>query len=147
MQLQLTEDIEPQDEAFILDRLKAYNVETFGQSDRRDLAIKLHAEDGALIGGLTGYTGRDWLYISMLFVPEEMRGRGLAARMLDMAETEARARDCIGAYIDTMNPQAARLYRRLGYAEIGSLRHLAGCHCITWFEKRFTPAKRPASRS
>lgn len=137
IELKLTEGLASEEEEIILDRLKAYNVATFGRSDRRELAVPLYDGDGKVIGGLTGYTGRGWLYIAMLYIPEELRRRGLAVRMLDMAETEARARGCIGAYIDTMNPQALKLYRKQGYAEIGSLKGLAGGHSVTWLEKRF----------
>ncbi|RWX78658.1 GNAT family N-acetyltransferase [Neorhizobium lilium] len=143
MELAITEGLAPQEETEILERLKAYNLETFGESDRRDLYIPLYDDKGAITGGLVGYTGRGWLYTSMLFVPQELRGRGLAGRMLDMAEQEARRRGCIGAYIDTMNPQARQLYLRQGYREIGSLQELAGGHAVTWLEKRF--ASEPAS--
>ena len=137
IELKLTEGVTDDEEDIILEHLKAYNIATFGQSDRRELAVPLHDEHGNLLGGLTGYTGRGWLYISMLFVPEDMRGKGLAGRMLDMAEQEARARGCIGAYIDTMNPEALKVYLKQGYVEIGSLKSLAGGHNITWLEKRF----------
>lgn len=137
VELKLTEGLAPEEEEIILDRLKAYNIATFGKSERRELAVPLHDGNGNLVGGLTGYTGRGWLYISMLYIPPELRGHGLAARMLDMAETEARTRGCIGAYIDTMNPQALKLYRKQGYTEIGTLKDLAGGHSVTWLEKRF----------
>lgn len=135
--LTLTDGLASEEEEIILERLRAYNVETFGRSDRRDLAIPLHGQNGMLIGGLTGYTARGWLHVSMLYVPEAMRGRGIASRMLDLAEAEARARDCIGAYIDTMNPEARRRYQRRGYTEIGSLKYLSGGHAVIWLEKRF----------
>ncbi|WP_117193637.1 GNAT family N-acetyltransferase [Rhizobium terrae] len=137
IELKLIEDIGPDEENIILERLRAYNLATFGKSDRRALAVPIHDEAGNLIGGLTGYTGRGWLYTSMLYVPEELRGRGLAGRMLEMAEAEARARGCIGAYIDTMNPAALKLYLRQGYTEIGTLEGLAGGHSVTWLKKRF----------
>jgi len=136
-ELIITEGLSPHIETAILERLKAYNLDRFGESGRRDLCIPLHDGDGEVIGGLVGYTGRGWLYTAMLFVPETLRGQGLAARMLDMAETEARRRGCIGAYIDTMNPDALRLYLNQGYREIGRLEGLAGGHGVTWLEKRF----------
>jgi len=135
--LKLTEGVSPEEEDIILEHLKTYNVTTFGQSDRRELAVPIYDDHGNLLGGLTGYTGRGWLYIAMLFVPEEMRGKGLASRMLDMAEQEARARGCIGAYIDTMNPEALKVYLKQGYTEIGSLKGLVGGQNVTWLEKRF----------
>jgi GNAT superfamily N-acetyltransferase len=135
--LKITEGLAPVEEAVILDRLRAFNVAAFGESNRRELTIPLYDEGGVLNGGLVGYTGRGWLYTVMLYIPEDRRGQGLATRMLNMAEAEARLRGCIGAYIDTMNPQARRLYLRQGYTEIGSLDGLAGGHSVTWLQKRF----------
>ncbi|MCK8778431.1 GNAT family N-acetyltransferase [Rhizobium sp. NTR19] len=139
-QLQVREGIGEEEEAKLLDLLKSYNVATFGESDRRELAVPLYDDGGQLIGGLTGYTGRGWLYIAMLFVPEHLRERGLAARMLELAEAEARSRGCIGAYIDTMNPAARKLYIKCGYSPIGTLEGLAGGHAITWLQKPLSPS-------
>jgi ribosomal protein S18 acetylase RimI-like enzyme len=61
----------------------------------------------------------------------------MAGRLMQLAEQEARARGCTGAYVDTMNPDALSLYLRLGYRKIGELKHLAGGHTISWLEKRF----------
>jgi GNAT superfamily N-acetyltransferase len=138
-ELIITEGLAPAEEAQILEQLKAFNLRMFGESRRRDLCIPLYDDDGRVTGGLVGYTGRGWLYTAMLFIPEPLRGQGLAGRMLDMAEEEARRRGCIGAYIDTMNPQALRLYLRHGYHEIGSLKGLDGGLAVTWLEKRFEP--------
>ncbi|KQQ36637.1 acetyltransferase [Rhizobium sp. Leaf306] len=137
MHLEIVEGISQQDEDIILDKLKAFNIECFGASDRRELAIPLRDTAGDIAGGLVGYTGRGWLYISMLFIPELMRAKGLATRLLTMAEAEAVKRGCIGAYIDTMNPAALALYLQLGYHPIGKLEGLAGGHDVTWLEKRF----------
>lgn len=54
-----------------------------------------------------------------------------------MAEEEAKKRGCMGAYIDTMNPDALRLYERCGFTKIGSLAPLSSGQAITWLEKRF----------
>lgn len=135
--LTVVEGVAPEDENIIFERLKAHNRARFGDSNRRELAIPLRNADGEIVGGLTGYTIRDWLYVAMLFVPEELRGRGIASRMLALAEDEARARFCIGAYIDTMNPDALRLYLKLGYREFGRLHGFSGDHFGTWLAKRF----------
>lgn len=137
MELKVTEGIAPLEEDAILQQLRAFNIATFGESDRRELTIPLYDDDGEITGGLVGYTGRGWLYVSMLYIPEHLRGQGLATRMLAMAEDEARRRGCMGAYIDTMNPAALLLYRKLGYAEIGKLDALSGGHMVTWLAKRF----------
>ncbi len=137
MELKVTEGIAPLEEDAILQKLRAFNIATFGESDRRELTIPLYDDGGEISGGLVGYTGRGWLYVSMLYIPEHLQGQGLATRMLEMAEDEARKRGCIGAYIDTMNPAGLSLYQKLGYAEIGKLDALSGGHVVTWLAKRF----------
>lgn len=137
MELKVTEGIAPLEEDAILQKLRAFNIATFGESDRRELTIPLYDDGVEISGGLVGYTGRGWLYVSMLYIPEHLQGQGLATRMLEMAEDEARKRGCIGAYIDTMNPAGLSLYQKLGYAEIGKLDALSGGHVVTWLAKRF----------
>lgn len=124
-------------EKAIRDPLVAYNLARFGQSDKRELNITIRDDDNNVTGGLVGNTGRGWLYVQLLFVPETMRGQGTAAKLLAMAEEEARKRGCIGAYIDTMNPDALRLYQRCGFTQIGALGPLSTGQSITWLEKRF----------
>lgn len=136
--LKVTEGIAPQEEQIILERLLAYNHASFGESERRDLSVPLYDRDGELTGGLVGYTGRGWLHVAMLFVPEMQRSQGIGSRMMRLAEEEAVRRRCIGAYVDTMNPQALPFYRRLGYSEIGILDSLSGGHRVTWLEKRLS---------
>ncbi|MFY8099437.1 MAG: GNAT family N-acetyltransferase, partial [Allorhizobium sp.] len=96
-------------------------------------------------GGLIGYTGRGWLYVELLFVPERLRGQGMAARLLALAEEEARARGCIGAYIDTINPVACRTYERAGYRVFGRIENFTRGLDICWLIKRFGEA--PESKS
>ncbi|EPR23132.1 acetyltransferase [Agrobacterium sp. JL28] len=124
-------------EKSIRDPLVAYNLARFGESDKRELNITIRDDDNTVTGGLVGYTARGWLYVQLLFVPEAMRGQGTAPKLLAMAEEEARKRGCMGAYIDTMNPDALRTYERYGFTKIGSLAPLSTGQTITWLEKRF----------
>ncbi|MGW9232397.1 GNAT family N-acetyltransferase [Pseudorhizobium sp. NPDC055634] len=135
-ELTITDHFTPEEEQAILDRLQAYNIENFGPMDRRDLAIILRDEAGEPEGGLLGRTGRGWLYVQLLFIPEYLRGRGVAKRLLAMAEDEARDRSCVGAYLDTMNPSALSFYLKQGYEPIGRLDGLGGGHSVTWLKKR-----------
>ncbi|MQY49703.1 GNAT family N-acetyltransferase [Rhizobiales bacterium RZME27] len=127
----------PEDEKAVETGLVAYNLDRFGPPGFRKLGIFLHDDDGKIEGGLIGRTGRGWLYTQMLFIPESRRGQGLARTLLTMAEEEARARGCIGAYIDSMNPAAVKIYEKLGYTAVGQLGPFAGEYDITWLAKRF----------
>ncbi|AQS61136.1 Acetyltransferase [Rhizobium rhizogenes] len=137
MNFVLSDVADAEAEKAIRDPLVAYNIARFGESDKRELNITIRDDENAVTGGLVGYTGRGWLYVQLLFVPETMRGKGTAAKLLAMAEEEARKRGCTGAYIDTMNPDALRTYERYGFTRIGSLGPLSSGQSITWLEKRF----------
>jgi GNAT superfamily N-acetyltransferase len=117
----------------ILASIKAHNDTLLGPTDRKDIFIPISGEDG----GLIGYTGRGWLYVELLFVPERLRGQGMAGKLLALAEEEARARGCIGAYIDTINPVACRAYERAGYNVFGRIENFAKGLDICWLIKRF----------
>lgn len=121
----------------ILASIKAHNDAMLGPTDRKDVFIPITAEDGTVDGGLVGYTGRGWLYVELLAVPERLRGQGIAGKLLALAEEEARARGCVGAYIDTINPVACRAYERAGYSVFGRIESFAKDYDICWLIKRF----------
>jgi GNAT superfamily N-acetyltransferase len=121
----------------ILAGIKAHNDTLLGPTDRRDLFIPITADDGSVDGGLIGYTGRGWLDVELLSVPERLRGQGMAGQLLVLAEEEAKARGCIGAYIDTINPVACRSYERAGYTVFGRIENFSGGQDICWLIKRF----------
>ncbi|WP_104667547.1 GNAT family N-acetyltransferase [Ensifer adhaerens] len=102
--------------------LNAFNTADVGPSQRRPLAVLVGGpEANGARGGLNGYTGRGWLFVQWLWLPEDLRGQGLAGKLLQAAEDEAQKRGCHGAYIDTFNPQARRAYERQGYEAFGEL--------------------------
>jgi GNAT superfamily N-acetyltransferase len=63
----------------------------------------------------------DWLAVELLFVPEDLRRSGVGSRLLCEAEDQARARGCIGAWLDTFSFQAREFYEQLGYSVIGTI--------------------------
>jgi GNAT superfamily N-acetyltransferase len=72
-------------------------------------------EVGAILGGLLGATGWEWLRISTLAVPEGLRGRGWGRTLVEQAEEIARQRGCHHAWVDTFSFQSRPFYERLGY--------------------------------
>ena len=102
--------------------LTAFNAADVGPSERRPLAVLVGGPEAkGQRGGLNGYTGWGWLFVQWLWLPEDLRGRGLAGKLLQAAEDEARRRGCHSAWIDTFNPQARRAYERQGYQAFGEL--------------------------
>jgi GNAT superfamily N-acetyltransferase len=119
----------------ILRSLTSYNEHDVGPADRIPLAVLIRNEEGKTIGGLSGYTSWGWLFTQLLFIPEQLRGQGMAARLLEQAETEARRRGCHGAWIDTFNPQALKAYQRQGYEIFGELPAFVGERTRTFLKK------------
>ena len=107
--------------ATIGDSLTAFNTSDVGPSERTPLAVVVRDAAGNMRGGISGFTAWGWLYVQWLWVDAAARGEGLAGRMLAAAEAEARGRGCHGAWIDTFNPVALKVYRRAGYEAFGEL--------------------------
>ncbi|KQT66294.1 MULTISPECIES: GNAT family N-acetyltransferase [unclassified Aureimonas] len=116
--------------------LAAFNEGDVGPSDRRALAVFARDDGGEILAGLSGYTAWGWLYVQWLWVAEAARGRGLAATLLAEAEAEALARDCHGAWIDTFNPVALRVYEAAGYTPFGALDEFPRGRARTFLQKR-----------
>ncbi len=120
-EFELTASPSPEELAAITDALSAFNTGDVGPSDRRPLAVLIRDTDGKVTGGLSGFTAWGWLFIQMLYIPDTLRGTGLAGEILAKAEDEARTRGCRGAWIDTFSPLALRAYLRQGYEVFGEL--------------------------
>ncbi|MDG4880694.1 GNAT family N-acetyltransferase [Mesorhizobium sp. WSM4884] len=119
--LEVTAEPLPRDLAFVGESLTAFNDSDVGASGRKTLAVFVRDDAGAVVAGISGYTAWGWLYVQWLWVDEKLRGRRIAASMLDAAEREAIARGCHGAWIDTFNPTAAKVYERQGYRPFGAI--------------------------
>ncbi len=136
LDLIITETPDPADLETIGKGLTGFNEHDVGPANRRALAVILR--DGETVhGGLSGYTAWGWLYVQWLWLAEGQRGQGYAAQMLALAETEARIRGCHGAYIDTFNPTALRVYRQAGYEVFGELPDFPEGRTRSFLAKRF----------
>jgi len=133
--LTLTEAPTPGEIAAIGDGLAAFNEADVGPANRSPLAVILRDGD-SIVGGLSGYTAWGWLYVQWLWVADSHRGSGLAGRMLDAAETAARQRGCHGAWIDTFNPLALKVYQRQGYLPFGELPDFPVGRTRTFLQKK-----------
>ena len=114
-----------------------FNREQAGESRREPIAIMLRDPDtGAYCGGLIGQISFDWLFVSLLFVPEAARGQDLGTRLLEQAEQLARAKGCLGLWLDTYSFQAPDFYLRRGFEPFGQIDdHPVGGR-RTFFRKR-----------
>ena len=99
----------------------------FGQREMRRLAeapnaITVLAEKGgALIGFCIVHVEDHWGYVVTLDVAPEWRRHGLATRLMDAVEEQARAAGAtgVGLHVFNGNTGAIRFYERIGYERIG----------------------------
>jgi GNAT superfamily N-acetyltransferase len=133
--LKVTASPLPHQLSAIGDGLAAFNTSDVGPAEKLPLAVLVSDGDGTILGGISGFTGWGWLYVQWLWLDDSLRGQGLAGRMLQAAEDEAIARGCHGAYIDTFNPTALKVYQRQGYESFGVLNDFPPGRTRTFLQK------------
>jgi GNAT superfamily N-acetyltransferase len=101
--------------------LRAYNEAKGGPLGYMPIAFLLRDSNGANVGGLWGKIAYDWLFVELLFVPENSRGSGMGSKLLSKAEHLAKERNCVGSWLDTYSFQAPNFYSRNGYQVFGTL--------------------------
>src|SRR5437016_5268347 len=116
----IDEKPEPSLREAILRPLVDYNASKVGPIIVEPLAVFLrHPESDAIIGGLWGHLAADWLSIELLYVPDELRARGIGSSLMRKAEEIAAKRGCVGVQLDTFSFQAPGFYEKLGYRAFG----------------------------
>ena len=98
-----------------------YNTQQAGDDEGKNLCFVLRSPDQEIIGGVIGATYWNWLYINLMWIKEEFRGRGFGHQLLTLAEQEARQRGAEYAYLDTFSFQAPDFYKKHGYEVFGEL--------------------------
>src|SRR3954469_23759234 len=121
MEFQVEDRPDPLDVDFLETRIRAEASKATGLGDEVELAIFVR-EDGAIVAGISGWTWGDCCELQSLWVAPHLRGRGLAARLIAAAETEAASRGCSQTVHFTYGFQAQALYERSGYELIGRVK-------------------------
>ena len=118
--------------------LDLWNDKAVGREDPlRSLAVLVRDKAGQITGGLWADTYWDWMFVSMLIVPEPLQRQGVGSDLLAQAEAEAGRRGCIGAWLDTFSFQARPFYERHGYALLGEIGDYPAPHSRFFMVKRF----------
>jgi GNAT superfamily N-acetyltransferase len=100
------------------------------------LCFALESPKGEVLGGVIGVTFWNWLFINLMWLPEELRGKGYGQRLLEMAEEEGRKRGAQYSYLDTFSFQAPGFYQKFGYQEFGKLEEFPPGHTRYFMKKK-----------
>jgi GNAT superfamily N-acetyltransferase len=134
--IEVSEQDHPEERALIEDALRAYNASSAPPANYLPLRLTLKDSVGKVVGGLVGHSSYEWLFISVLIVPEGLRGRGVGRKLMEQAEQIARARGLTGIWLDTFDFQARPFYERLGFTVFGELKDHPRRISQYWLQKR-----------
>ncbi len=120
--------------AYNLAHAPAWNVTA---PEAKPLHVFVRTPSGAPLGGLIGRTHAIpfWLEVSVIWVDETVRGRGLGRQLMERAEREARRRGCRFARLATGDCQAPGFYEKLGYVVYGKLTDCPPGETVYYFRK------------
>ena len=108
-----------------------------GLGEEVELAIFVR-DVGSVVAGISGWTWGDCCELQNLWVDPNLRGQGVATRLLIAAEAEAAARGCSQTVHFTYDFQARALYERNGYELVGCVEDFPSGTDVLWFRKRLT---------
>jgi GNAT superfamily N-acetyltransferase len=87
----------------------------------KSLRIFMHDQENKTVGGIAADLFGGWAYISLLWVEESLRNRGLGSELLSRLEAEAIRMGCTNAHLDTYSYEAKPFYEKAGYKVFGRL--------------------------
>lgn len=137
LKISVEENPTPADLNVIENALVAHNEAKSAPRHYTPLTIFLRNAEGKIVGGLRGNTVWEWLFVSQLWVTEDLRGQDYGTKLMDTAEREAQRRGCHAAYVDTFSFLALDFYQKVGYTIFGQLEDFPKGHTRYFLRKVF----------
>ncbi|PJG60676.1 GNAT family N-acetyltransferase [Aeromonas cavernicola] len=137
--LHIVQNPSQDDIAFLRDSLIDTNREFVGAQLRRPLAVFQQDQQHNRIGGCSGHTYGNWLYIEYLWVASSQRGSGVGGQLLAAMEQAALERGCRFALLDTFSFQAQPFYEKKGYQTVMTLTEFPIHHQRHYLTKQLAP--------
>lgn len=121
VRVELDERPRVEDARVVIAGLLEFNRGVIGDPNEIEIGVFVRDAGGRVLGGLLGHVRWRWVYVAKLWLPDELRGRGVGTRVMKAVEDYARRRECLGIYLDTFEYQALPFYAKLGYVQFGVL--------------------------
>jgi len=136
------------DREIILELLSSFNEKIGGPAHYEPFAIRLvDSATGAAVGGLWARIYYAWLFVELIYVPEQARGRDIGSRLIAEAEAFARREGCVGVWLNTYSFQAPGFYRKHGYRVFGTLGDYPKGKKLFFFRKTLDSGPPPARKA
>lgn len=126
-------------DAFLSDRIYEFNTKATGYFDDETFAAVQRDEAGQIVAGVSGHTWGGVCFIASLWVSEALRGTGLGAALLKVAEQNAKERGCSLVLVSSHSFQAPGFYLRMGYEQQAVIHDHPVGHADHHFAKRLVP--------
>jgi GNAT superfamily N-acetyltransferase len=129
-EFQIVRDEHPEESAWgiIGEGISHYNAQQVGDENAQRLCFVVKTPDQEVLGGVIGVIYWDWLYVDLMWIRDEFRGRGYGHRLMTQLEDEARRRGARHAFLDTFSFQAPGFYKKHGYGVFGQLSDFPAGH-------------------
>jgi len=111
-------DLAKEEELVAREKLTEFNLPFAGPPNFSEVGLALRDKAGALHGALYGSIVWDWFHINVLWVAEQLRGKGHGGMLLQHGEKVAAERDCRYIKLHTFSFQARPFYEAHGYRVI-----------------------------
>jgi len=87
----------------------------------KSIRIFMSDKEDKTVGGIAADVFGGWVYISLLWVDENIRNRGFGAELVKRLEAEAVRLGCKYAHLDTYSFEARPFYEKAGYEVFAKL--------------------------
>ena len=115
--------------------LSAFNISKAGDNQFTRICYAVQDENEKIVGGILGEVYWGWLYVDLLWVEADLRGRGYGHQLLTQLEMDARQLGAQHAYLDTFSFQVPDFYKDHGYEVFGELADFPVGHQRFFFRK------------
>ena len=114
-----------------VEEVKKYDLINGNLNDPMEISfVALDNDDFA--GGILGELVEDTMYIDLLVVKEEYRGRGIAKKLMSLIEEEALKSNVVRLDLGTAEFQARDFYKKLGFSVVNERKdNPKGFKCYT----------------
>ena len=138
IQITATTEPKPEDTKIIDQGIAEYNLQKIGPQKYTPVA-SFAKKDGKIIGGITGNLFWNYLYVDLMWIHEDHRGKGTGRRLIDAVEKLAVENGIFRSHLCTASFQSLGFYQKCGYSVIGKLDDMPEGETEYYLFKRLKP--------